>query len=142
MNKEINRISWLVSALIEQYRFVFSEIKNMQKINLFRSSVIFNSYIKHFNMSLNLLKQTEKIWETLIKDNKITCNHIDNLYSLYFKRCIYQFNVSYDLLYKMGYEHQLGQNLPYLSIMEKMSKLQKCIKQLNNSLINLHNFSL
>mgnify|MGYP006987475207 FL=1 len=61
LSTEFNRISWFFSACIEQFRYVGNDNKRLLKIPAFSHSLAYNQYLKHFHMSLNLLKQGEKM---------------------------------------------------------------------------------
>lgn len=140
-NKEINRISWIISACIEQFRFVGNDIKRVQKVPNFYSSHSFNTFVKHFQMALTLFKTAEKNWGLLIKNGRLNQNNVQNLYLLYIKRGSFQFKLSLDSLIKMSYEQPLGQNSYFLSLKEKINNLYKIVNQLDKTVNNLTNFS-
>ncbi len=139
--KEINHVSWVITACIEQFRFVGNDLKRIQKQSVFYVSPSFNQSLKHYQMALTLFKTAEKNWTLLIKNSRFNQKNIQNLYLLYIKRGTFQFKLFIDSIIKMNYEVLLSQNHFYISLKEKINSLNKLVNQLDKSVFEMTNFS-
>ena len=141
LRKDISRISWLMGACIEQYRFASYDIKKMQKVSYIYQSPIFIKFVNHFQLSLTLLKTGERNWTMFLKKGILNSQDAINIFNLYIKRQIYQFKLAYNALIKMSYEQLIIQNAYYFPLKDKVIALKSTILQLENEMIKLINFS-
>ncbi len=141
-HSEISRISWLFSACVEQYRYLGLDNKKTSKIPNFFHSVGFNQYVKHFHLSINLLKQAEKLWSLAIETNRLNRNSLHNIYLIYFKRSIFQFQLSQDDLKQMIYEGQFQNDMIYQSLRKKGHNLLSLMGQLDQALYQFQQYSV
>lgn len=139
--KEINHISWVITACIEQFRFVGNDLKRMQKLSIFYKLSSFNQGLKHYQVAVTLFKTAEKNWTLLIKNSRLNQSNIQNLYLLYIKRGTFQYKLFVDSIIKMNYETSLGQNALYFSLKEKINSLNKIVNQLDKSVFDITNYT-
>ncbi len=141
-HSEISRISWLFSACVEQYRYLGLDNKKTNKVPNFFHSVGFNQYLKHFHLAINLLKQAEKMWSLAIETNRLNMNSMQNIYMVYFKRSLLQYQLCQEDLKKMVYEGPFHNDLLYQSLRRKGNNLMSLMNQLDQALYHFQQFSL
>lgn len=143
LSTELNRISWFFSACIEQFRYIGNDNKRLLKIPVFAHSLAYNQYLKHFHMSLNLLKQGEKMWSNFLKSALMQSQYVENLYTHYVKRSTFQFRLCLDDIFHLVEEVPIGNDPLYIGIKKKVKNLFQLIEQLDQAVYHiLHLLSL
>lgn len=137
-NMEINRLSWLFSACVEQYRSLNACHKKISKIPFFFHSLSFNQYIKHFHMSLNLLKQAENIWSKSIEIGRLNAKTMQSIYNIYLKRCLLQFQLCQEDINKMTYEVQYQNKNIHFDLKKRGQSLLSLLQQLEKNLLQFY----
>ncbi len=137
LSTEFNRISWFFSACIEQFRYVGNDNKRLLKVPAFAHSLAYNQYLKHFHMSLNLLKQGEKMWTNFLKSSRMQGQYVENLYTHYMKRSTFQFRLCLDDILHLTEEVPLGNDPLYIGIVKKTKNLFQLIQQLDQAIYHI-----
>ncbi len=137
-NMEINRLSWLFSACVEQYRSLNNYHKKISKIPFFFHSLSFNQYIKHYHMSLNLLKQSENIWSKSIETGRLNAKTMQSIYNVYLKRCLLQFQLCQEDFAKMTYEMNYQNKNILLDVQKRGQSLGMLLQQLEKNLLQFY----
>lgn len=136
-NKQITHISWLFSALKEQYRFAFIDIREALKNPYFNSLPAMKKFLYHYQLSLTLFKQAEKTYVMEVRSMRFNFGQLQKIYSIYLQREAVQFQNAAEVFCNEIYSAELTQDPYYKAIKTKLNNQNLLLQQLLQLFDNL-----